>query len=492
MRRSLNLPLVLALALVTAVLYEPVRASDCVAHRFADLGRKAATIALVPSASAPEASGRAHVRFTEEGRLVLIEARNLPDPPGLRPEYLTYVAWAIPQDGAPVAIGELRADGEKARLEGLVKPKSFGVIVTAEPYFAASKPSAAVVLRSRVEGKLAERLPTVEVGCTLAAADRYAFGRDADDMALLLQAESNTSPELVQARNAHRIAELAGADRLARAPFDDASRKLVEAEELQARKPGSNEVISQAIASVATADMAYVAALAVQEQELTPGVPASALRAERARLQRELEAERVAMQQEVAAAAKEQDAQRATEQAERRAQLLTQLTEVLEAQDTERGLVVNVSDVGFDPGRFVLNPPAQTMLAQVAGIVLAHPDLMLDIEGHTDNTGSTTDNLSLSEKRAGAVRDFLLTQGVAAGAMTARGYGSSHPVASNETEDGRRANRRISCVISGGEIPLTAEREAASDSETAAHEVNTGTRDRTRGSGTPAKPGSDR
>ena len=103
----------------------------------------------------------------------------------------------------------------------------------------------------------------------------------------------------------------------------------------------------------------------------------------------------------------------------------------------------------FAFGKFDLRPEARERLAKLSGIVLAHPGLFLSIEGYTDNVGSETVNQTLSENRAGAVRAYLISQGLDPKTMTTTGYGMSRPVADNSTADGRQKNRRVEIVISG-------------------------------------------
>jgi len=115
---------------------------------------------------------------------------------------------------------------------------------------------------------------------------------------------------------------------------------------------------------------------------------------------------------------------------------------------------VNISDVLFDTGQYTLKPAAREKLAKVSGIVLAHPGLRLQVEGHTDSVGSDEFNQQLSEKRAAAVRDFLVQQGISINAVTARGFGKTTPVASNDTAAGRQLNRRVEMIVSGDVIGI--------------------------------------
>jgi hypothetical protein len=116
-----------------------------------------------------------------------------------------------------------------------------------------------------------------------------------------------------------------------------------------------------------------------------------------------------------------------------------------------------MSDVLFDFNRASLKPGAKVRLAKVAGILLAYPDLHLKIEGYTDNIGTPSYNVQLSNRRAASVRDYLVSQGVPASNVTAEGLGESNPVASNATAAGRQMNRRVDLVVSGQSIEATRE-----------------------------------
>jgi outer membrane protein OmpA-like peptidoglycan-associated protein len=129
-----------------------------------------------------------------------------------------------------------------------------------------------------------------------------------------------------------------------------------------------------------------------------------------------------------------------------------QLNSILQTRDSARGLIVSMSDVLFDTGKYSLMPGAREKLAKVAGILLAYPGLNIAVGGYTDNVGSNQLNQTLSERRAGSVRDYLVQQGVAGNSVTATGFGNSVPVASNDNAAGRQANRRVELVVSGEAI----------------------------------------
>ena len=111
-----------------------------------------------------------------------------------------------------------------------------------------------------------------------------------------------------------------------------------------------------------------------------------------------------------------------------------------------------MSDVLFKTGSFELLSGARERLAKVSGIVIAHPGLHLEVEGHTDAVGSDDYNQKLSENRAQAVRDYLIQQGIPDNAIVSRGLGKTQPVATNDTPEGRQQNRRVELVLSGDAI----------------------------------------
>jgi len=172
--------------------------------------------------------------------------------------------------------------------------------------------------------------------------------------------------------------------------------------------------------------------------------------------QRQKDAESESARNRLAAANSDQQLQQAVrDREELRARLLIQFNAILETRDTARGLVVNMSDVLFDSAKFTLRPAAREKLAKISGIVLAYPSLMLSIEGNTDSVGTDAYNQTLSENRAGSVRDYLGQQGIPAASMTSRGFGKTQPVASNDTSGGRQQNRRVELVVSGEVIGHT-------------------------------------
>jgi len=231
--------------------------------------------------------------------------------------------------------------------------------------------------------------------------------------------------------------------------------KRQEEDRLAAERAASAE--REALAKEAT-DRAKIEADAAAQARARAEAETAAVRAqaERARQEADLAARRASLDKEAALRASEQ-ARAALAQAEREKQdlrnrLTEQLNKVLETRDTARGLIVNMSDVLFDTGKFNLRPVAREKLSQLSGIVIAHPSLRLEVEGHTDSVGSDEYNMTLSQNRASSVRDFLIQKGINSSFISSRGFGEGQPVASNDTSSGRQQNRRVELVVSGDEI----------------------------------------
>jgi outer membrane protein OmpA-like peptidoglycan-associated protein len=177
----------------------------------------------------------------------------------------------------------------------------------------------------------------------------------------------------------------------------------------------------------------------------------SAAQSDAARAQADAEQARLA-----AVRAQQGEHQAVSDKAAMRAQLSEQLNKVLATRDSARGLIVSMSDVLFDTGHYSLKPGAREKLAKVAGILIAYPGLNIEVGGYTDNVGGDEMNQKLSENRAGTVRDYLVQQGVTTNSVSAKGFGNTLPVASNENSSGRQENRRVELVVSGDSIGSTA------------------------------------
>jgi outer membrane protein OmpA-like peptidoglycan-associated protein len=281
----------------------------------------------------------------------------------------------------------------------------------------------------------------------------------------------------VKRREEERLAQerQAAAEREARAKAmaEQAEKARLEAQlaaERAAREKAEAEAArlaaqAQQQAAQAEAERARIAAEQAARERAEAELAKSAAQVQQQVAQVDAEKSRLAVAEAAAEKAQaEADAEKArkaardaeAEKTSLRAQLLNQLNSILQTQDTARGLIVNMSDVLFDTGSYTLKPGAREKLAKISGVLLSHPGLSMQIEGHTDSVGSDEFNQQLSERRSGMVRDFLIDQGVAASTISARGFGKIQPVATNETPEGRQRNRRVELVVNGADIDADA------------------------------------
>jgi OmpA-OmpF porin, OOP family len=140
-------------------------------------------------------------------------------------------------------------------------------------------------------------------------------------------------------------------------------------------------------------------------------------------------------------------AKQTAQEAEDRARRLEQELADLQAKQTDRGLVLTLSDVLFEYNKADLKPGALHNLYTLVTFLKENPERNLLIEGYADSTGSDSYNLTLSQRRAEAVQNFLLQNNIPPQRMVVRGYGEDYPVATNNTEAGRQQNRRVEIVV---------------------------------------------
>jgi outer membrane protein OmpA-like peptidoglycan-associated protein len=143
------------------------------------------------------------------------------------------------------------------------------------------------------------------------------------------------------------------------------------------------------------------------------------------------------------------DADAARDQATQQTAAVQAELDALKAKPTDRGLVLTLGDVLFDTGKADLNPGAARNLDQLVQFLTDHPERRVEIDGYTDNVGTDSFNLDLSQRRADTVRNVLVNRGIDSSRIVSRGYGKDFGVASNVDSGGRQLNRRVEIVIGG-------------------------------------------
>ena len=451
---------------------QPIPASDTITKSVTavgyEVGGGSTKVDLKGTDLMPDASGQAKVELkSKAGRTnVDVGVKGLKPPSSLGSEFLTYVLWVVTPEGRTGNTGEVLVNKNgDGKLSATTPAQTFSLIVTAEPYFAVRVPSEMVVLQSQprkdTKGKI---FPISEYKLM----KRGQYEKMGNPLALTL--DPNVPLEMYEARNAVEIAKGRGADKYAPEIFSKAEGSLKMAENSLASKADKNTVISTARQTAQFSEDARALAAQRQEEEriakeredaaakaqaeAEAKAAAEAAEAKRkadadaAEARRKADSE-IATREEATRAAQAQTQAAEREKQQLRARLLDQFNHVLPTTDTPRGLVVNMSDVLFDTGKSDLQPPAREALARLSGIVLNYPSLRLAIEGHTDSTGSAEFNQTLSQKRADAVHEYLVTQGLDGDKLSAQGLGMDNPVADNSTSAGRQKNRRVEIVISG-------------------------------------------
>jgi outer membrane protein OmpA-like peptidoglycan-associated protein len=422
----------------------------------------------------PQAGGEAKVDAKKGITNIEVAVTGLAQPGTIDSGFLTYVLWAVSPEGRTLNLGEIQVNktGE-GKLKATTQLQTFSLFVTAEPYFAVAHPSELLVLEN--ETRKSTKGKTFVVN-DYKLMERGQYEKLGNPLALSLDLK-HVPLEMYEARNSVEIAKSRGADKYAPEIFTKAEGSLKMAENSLARKANKKEIISAAKQTVQFSEDARALAAKRQEAErIERERQAAAAKAkaeaeakaaaeaaeakqradEEAQRQAELAAAKEAQMKAEAEALKTREeaakaeADRARRVAEAlRAQLLDQLNSVLETRDTPRGLVVTMADVLFDTGKYDLRPAARERLARLSGIISSHPGLLLQVEGHTDSTGSDEFNQKLSEQRAEATRSFLIEQGLDEGIITARGFGKTMPIADNSTAEGRQKNRRVEIIVSG-------------------------------------------
>jgi len=432
----------------------------------------------------PSANGEAEVNSKRGAIEIEAKFGNLQKPTTFGGEYLTYILWAISPEGRAVNLGEVLVGGNsRSKLQVTTDLQAFALIVTAEPYYAVRQPSNAVVLENVVRADTKGITEAVNAKYELMERGGYIpTGYKFDPVVM----NAKLPLEFFEARNALRIAQSEGAEKYASASYQHAVQLMNNADEYAVRKHIDRKpLIAVAREEVQTAeDAREIAVKKMDEERVANERQASAnaqaqsqaqaddatrqkeqAQSDAAKAQSDMAANQAASAAAVSAAQADADQSRlAAQQAQQNAQqaetdktamrtrLSEQLNSILQTRDSARGLIVSMSDVLFDTGKYSLKPGAREKLAKVAGILLAYPGLNIEVGGYTDSVGSDEMNQTLSENRAGSVRDYLVQQGVTTNSVSAKGFGNTLPVASNDDSAGRQQNRRVELVVSGDAI----------------------------------------
>jgi outer membrane protein OmpA-like peptidoglycan-associated protein len=451
----------------------------------------ATNVVLAATDLMPSANGKAKVRSKRGTVEVEAEFGNLQSPTTFGGEYLTYVLWTISPEGRAVNLGEvLVGDDQRSKLTATTDLQSFALIVTAEPYYAVRQPSNVVVLQNIVTADTKGTTESVSAKYELIERGGYIpTGYKFDPVVL----SASLPLEFYEARNALRIAQSEGADIYAGESYQHAVQLMNAADADAMNKHGNNKpLIAISRETVQTAeDAREIAVKKIDDERHANALQASSnaqiasqaqadnatrlkvqaqtdaanAQAATAKAQADMTANQAASTAAVSAA--QADAEQArnaaqlaqqgqhqadSDKAAMRAQLSEQLNRILATRDSARGLIVSMSDVLFDTGKYSLKPGAREKLAKVAGILIAYPSLNIEVGGYTDNVGADAMNQTLSENRASTVRTYLVEQGVTTNSVSAKGFGNTSPVASNDNAAGRQENRRVELVVSGDAI----------------------------------------
>jgi outer membrane protein OmpA-like peptidoglycan-associated protein len=444
----------------------------------------ATSVDFAGTALLPSADGKAKVRSKRGTMEIEAEFGNLQNPTTFGNEYLTYVLWAISPEGRPVNLGEVLVGGnDRSKLTATTDLQAFALIVTAEPYYAVRQPSNVVILENVVRADTKGTTEAVNAKYELMERGGYIpTGYRFDPVVL----NASLPLEFYEARNALRIAQSEGAEKYASTSYQHAVELMDNANAYAINKHVDKKpLIAVSREAVQTAEDAREVAvkkidadrLANERQSARDAQATSQAQADEAiRLKEKAQsdaakaqADMAANQTESAAAitAAQSDAAQArlaalsaqqgqdqanSDKAAMRAQLSEKLNLILATRDSARGLIVSMSDVLFDTGKYSLKSGAREKLAKVAGILIAYPGLNIEVGGYTDNVGGDAMNQKLSENRADSVRSYLVEQGVTNNSVIAKGFGNTLPVASNDNSAGRQENRRVELVVSGDAI----------------------------------------
>jgi outer membrane protein OmpA-like peptidoglycan-associated protein len=450
-------------------------------------------VTLAGTTRAPRFLAEGRVQTVKGQKQVELDVENMVPAYLLGADYTTYVLWAITPEGQVENMGEIPISGSKGRIRATTRYDTFALIVTAEPYFAVSKPSRLVVLEN-VPPRGPVAVQSAEIFFT---GDSGSYYRD-DKLPELTTRDYAKQPiELLGARRAVEIAERAGAERFARADLTEARESLEKSEQyyLAGERPSAELLGRKAIREAERArelseERKEAAARRDERKQLDEAIAdrdrkqedllnkvddlTSELRVSEASVRRaEDEAERAhgeaadlrvenralqeqneqlreqlrSVEERLGMVEREREAERqASQRTESFASLNQMLAPVATVREDPRGFKVILPDNLFTKDGS-LSPGAAAKLNPIAGVLLGQPGVEFMIEGYLDDRGAPDALLQASQQRAQEIANFLANSGVSSDRFKVTGYGSANPVASNKTLKGRVANRRVELVF---------------------------------------------
>jgi outer membrane protein OmpA-like peptidoglycan-associated protein len=399
--------------------------------------------------AAPQVKGSAEIEYRGGRSSIKLTLNQLPDPRRLSEFATTYVAWVVRADDEVETLAEVPL--KKQNVTGSSVARTLGVIVTAEPYGQVRRPSSLVVAELTLPPASDASLQSTTVS----------YDRVPEQFYRSVSNESASTPDsltplpVVAARRSVAIARTLEAPKYARPEFSSALNLLDSLEMIWVKKPKDQKKYSELARETARrADVARELAASRAEE--------AQQEAEQQRAELERQREAAAQQAALDSAARAADQARAEAEreadlrskaertaAELQTRLYASISAIMETRQGARGLVAALSGVNFETNRATLKPAAREKLSKLSGVLLGFPgEYKLEIEGHTDSTGTDAYNQKLSQSRAESVRDFLVSQGIPEARIpSTQGFGRTKPIAPNDTRVNREKNRRVDIVI---------------------------------------------
>ncbi len=414
-------------------------------------------------------NGKVEVRREDTLSRVKVEIDRIDSLSNLDPRLRANIVWAVSPEGEFENLGELEIDGREAQLETTTALQRFGVIVTAEPHFMVDAPNQTVGFRSGPPDDEDIRVEafSVEVGTY-------------DYSTISLPPQGSLPARVTEARMAYRVAESGGATEFAEPALRKARVALDSVEALLRRNIPMELVLPYVNDSIRLSALAGRLARAQVIRDELAEVTRNAELLERQNRQMELEIQRLdRMQEESEQRLSElglrlqttrsdnrslelelEEASRGVRSLESEVARLSDAWPPLRnalmrgagARETARGLTVTLPAAYFESNDGTLEPEGREFLSLLTGILGVDETPEILIEGHTRDSGPASRNLTLSEERAEAVRNFLLNQGISDNNIRAEGMGITRPVAGNDTAETSVLNERVEILFREAQI----------------------------------------